>query len=131
MFSLLVPLQLKKMRASNVTKTFVDGNVEMEDNLDKDLLSDAENAWAQREWSIQHVLFPSMRLFLKPPASMASNGTFVKVTISSITRRSYTCYVLNKLFFWRIKFQKDINYILFILLQVASLEKLYKIFERC
>ncbi|CAE6128868.1 unnamed protein product [Arabidopsis arenosa] len=73
-------------------KSDLDGNVEMEDNLDKDLLSDAENAWAQREWSIQHVLFPSMRLFLKPPASMASNGTFVKV---------------------------------------ASLEKLYKIFERC
>ncbi|CAN7008782.1 hypothetical protein IGI04_011114 [Brassica rapa subsp. trilocularis] len=68
------------------------GNVEMESVLDQDLLSDAETAWAQREWSIQHVLFPSMRLFLKPPASMASNGTFVKV---------------------------------------ASLEKLYKIFERC
>ncbi|KAF2583539.1 hypothetical protein F2Q68_00002346 [Brassica cretica] len=64
----------------------------MESVLDQDLLSDAETAWAQREWSIQHVLFPSMRLFLKPPASMASNGTFVKV---------------------------------------ASLEKLYKIFERC
>ncbi|KAJ0233220.1 DNA mismatch repair protein MLH1 [Hirschfeldia incana] len=68
------------------------GNVEMESVVDQDLLSDAETAWAQREWSIQHVLFPSMRLFLKPPASMASNGTFVKV---------------------------------------ASLEKLYKIFERC
>ncbi|CAH2070826.1 unnamed protein product [Thlaspi arvense] len=70
----------------------VKGNVEMEPALEQDLISDAENAWAQREWSIQHVLFPSMRLFLKPPASMASNGTFVKV---------------------------------------ASLEKLYKIFERC
>lgn len=67
-------------------------DVEMEDELEHELLSEAETAWAQREWSIQHVLFPSMRLFLKPPTSMATNGTFV---------------------------------------QVASLEKLYKIFERC
>ncbi|KAF9661578.1 hypothetical protein SADUNF_Sadunf19G0083400 [Salix dunnii] len=69
-----------------------DIDVEMEDELERELLSEAETAWAQREWSIQHVLFPSMRLFLKPPTSMATNGTFV---------------------------------------QVASLEKLYKIFERC
>ncbi|XP_011096073.1 DNA mismatch repair protein MLH1 [Sesamum indicum] len=62
------------------------------DEVEHELLLEAENAWAQREWSIQHVLFPSMRLFLKPPTSMAANGTFVKV---------------------------------------ASLEKLYKIFERC
>ncbi|CAI9115041.1 OLC1v1015875C1 [Oldenlandia corymbosa var. corymbosa] len=64
----------------------------MECETDDELLSDAQNAWAQREWAIQHVLFPSMRLFFKPPTSMATNGTFV---------------------------------------QVASLEKLYKIFERC
>ncbi|XP_010912641.1 DNA mismatch repair protein MLH1 isoform X1 [Elaeis guineensis] len=63
-----------------------------EDDVDHELLSEAETAWAQREWTIQHVLFPSMRLFLKPPKSMATNGTFV---------------------------------------QVASLEKLYRIFERC
>ncbi|KAJ4832053.1 DNA mismatch repair protein [Turnera subulata] len=68
------------------------GDVEMEDEVDQELISEAETAWSQREWSIQHVLFPSMRLFLKPPASMATNGTFI---------------------------------------QVASLEKLYKIFERC
>ncbi|CAL1373770.1 unnamed protein product [Linum trigynum] len=69
-----------------------DIQVEEKDEIDNDLISEAETAWAQREWSIQHVLFPSMRLFLKPPASMATNGTFVKV---------------------------------------ASLEKLYKVFERC
>lgn len=63
-----------------------------EDEIEQELLSEAESAWSQREWSIQHVLFPSMRLFLKPPTSMATNGTFVKI---------------------------------------ASLEKLYKIFERC
>ncbi|CAN1299327.1 DNA mismatch repair protein MLH1 [Linum perenne] len=69
-------------------------DVEMEekDAIDNELLSEAENAWAQREWSIQHVLFPSMRLFLEPPSSMATNGTFVKV---------------------------------------ASLERLYRVFERC
>ncbi|CAM8901191.1 unnamed protein product [Rhodiola kirilowii] len=67
-------------------------DVAMEDVTDHELLSVAENAWAQREWSIQHVLFPAMRLFLKPPKSMATNGTFV---------------------------------------QVASLNKLYKVFERC
>ncbi|KAH7833211.1 hypothetical protein Vadar_004148 [Vaccinium darrowii] len=65
---------------------------EMEGDIDHELISEAETAWAQREWSIQHVLFPSMRLFFKPPTSMATNGTLV---------------------------------------QVASLEKLYKIFERC
>ncbi|XP_059460445.1 DNA mismatch repair protein MLH1-like [Corylus avellana] len=64
----------------------------MENEIEHELLSEAETAWAQREWSIQHVLFPSIRLFFKPPISMASNGTFVRV---------------------------------------ASLEKLYKIFERC
>lgn len=49
------------------------------DKVEHELLSEAETAWAQREWSIQHVLFPSMRLFLKPPVSMATNGTFVQV----------------------------------------------------
>ncbi|VAI71065.1 unnamed protein product [Triticum turgidum subsp. durum] len=63
-----------------------------EDDIDQELLAEAEAAWAQREWTIQHVLFPSMRLFLKPPKSMATDGTFV---------------------------------------QIASLDKLYKIFERC
>ncbi|CAO1943126.1 unnamed protein product [Urochloa humidicola] len=63
-----------------------------EDGIDQELLAEAETAWSQREWTIQHVLFPSMRLFLKPPKSMATDGTFV---------------------------------------QVASLEKLYRIFERC
>ncbi|XP_024027068.1 DNA mismatch repair protein MLH1 [Morus notabilis] len=63
-----------------------------ETEIEHELLSEAETAWAQREWSIQHVLFPAMRLFLKPPTSMATNGTFVRV---------------------------------------ASLEKLYRIFERC
>lgn len=67
-------------------------DVLMEDEIEHELLSEAESAWAQREWSIQHVLFPSIRLFFKPPTSLANNGTFV---------------------------------------QVASLEKLYKIFERC
>ncbi|XP_057453907.1 DNA mismatch repair protein MLH1 [Lotus japonicus] len=69
----------------------ITGN-DVDDQVEHELLSEAETAWAQREWSIQHVLFPSMRLFFKPPVSMASNGTIV---------------------------------------QVASLDKLYKIFERC
>eukprot|EP00899_Mesostigma_viride_P028828 jgi/Mesvir1/912/Mv17473-RA.2 len=47
---------------------------------------------AERDWVVQYVLFPAMRLFLKPPISMATDGTVV---------------------------------------QVACLEKLYKIFERC
>lgn len=63
-----------------------------ENEIEHELVAEAETAWAQREWSIQHILFPAMRLFLKPPSSMAKNGTFV---------------------------------------QVASLEKLYRIFERC
>lgn len=98
----------------------------MESVLDQDLLSDAETAWAQREWSIQHVLFPSMRLFLKPPASMASNGTFVKVTILLITNRSFTCYKKSKS-----NLTKAIITFFLLFLQVASLEKLYKLFERC
>ncbi|KAJ8442861.1 hypothetical protein Cgig2_022227 [Carnegiea gigantea] len=68
----------------------LDGSEENE--IEHELVAEAETAWAQREWSIQHILFPAMRLFLKPPSSMAKNGTFV---------------------------------------QVASLEKLYRIFERC
>ncbi|KAJ7964619.1 DNA mismatch repair protein MLH1 [Quillaja saponaria] len=63
-----------------------------ENEVEHGLLSEAETAWAQRERSIQHVLFPPLRLFFKPPTGMATNGTFV---------------------------------------QVASLENLYKIFERC
>jgi hypothetical protein len=55
------------------------GSDVIDSNVEQELLSEAETAWAQREWSIQHVLFPSMRLFFKPPASMATNGTFVKV----------------------------------------------------
>ncbi|XP_034679901.1 DNA mismatch repair protein MLH1-like isoform X1 [Vitis riparia] len=75
----------------NSSNSLVD-DVVIEEQIDHELLAEAENAWAQREWSIQHVLFPAVRLFFKPPTSMATDGTFV---------------------------------------QVASLEKLYKIFERC
>ncbi|KAH9617010.1 hypothetical protein KSS87_023847 [Heliosperma pusillum] len=69
-----------------------DGKDVEKNEVEHDLLAEAQTAWAQREWCVQHVLFPAMRLFLKPPNSMANDGTFV---------------------------------------QVASLEKLYKIFERC
>ncbi|KAK1299561.1 DNA mismatch repair protein MLH1 [Acorus calamus] len=84
----------KNREKSNDTdiKMLDDNNNEGNCELEQELLAEAETAWAQREWTIQHVLFPSMRLFLKPPKSMATNGTFV---------------------------------------QVVSLEKLYKIFERC
>lgn len=51
----------------------------MKNDIEHELLSEAENAWAQREWTIQHILFPSMRLFFNPPTSMATNGTFVQV----------------------------------------------------
>ncbi|XP_078180194.1 MUTL-homolog 1 isoform X1 [Carex rostrata] len=64
----------------------------VEEEVDEELVAEAETAWSQREWNIQHVLFPSMRLFLKPPKCLATDGTFV---------------------------------------QVASLEKLYRVFERC
>lgn len=63
-----------------------------ETNTDEDLIEEAKIKWDQREWAIQHVLFPSLKLFLKPPKEMASDGTFI---------------------------------------QVASLENLFKIFERC
>ncbi|XP_075109414.1 DNA mismatch repair protein MLH1 [Nicotiana tabacum] len=85
----------KKVLSSGSVGTASMENIEndiMESEYEEELLSEAENAWAQREWSIQHVLFPALRLFFKPPNSMAKNGTFV---------------------------------------QVASLEKLYRIFERC
>ncbi|XP_054812223.1 DNA mismatch repair protein MLH1 [Prosopis cineraria] len=83
----------RKLSCAEQNSCNITGADEMlENDFDHELLSEAQLAWSQREWSIQHVLFPSMRLFFKPPASMATNGTFV---------------------------------------QVASLEKLYKIFERC
>ena len=70
---------------------FFSGNdVTMETEISHELLSEAETAWAQREWSIQHVLFPAMRLFLKPPTCMATNGTVVRV--SSPFR--HFCFVL-------------------------------------
>ncbi|KAJ0977302.1 hypothetical protein J5N97_012776 [Dioscorea zingiberensis] len=81
----------KKIKDQTNADITTSENIE-EDSVDQDLLIEAETAWAQREWSIQHVIFPAMRLFLKPSKVMATNGTFV---------------------------------------QVASLEKLYKIFERC
>ncbi|RYQ86999.1 hypothetical protein Ahy_B09g094498 [Arachis hypogaea] len=56
----------------------VSGSDVINDKVEQELLSEAETAWTQREWSIQHVLFPSMRLFLKPPVSMATDGTFVR-----------------------------------------------------
>ncbi|GAQ87495.1 DNA mismatch repair protein - MLH1 family [Klebsormidium nitens] len=52
----------------------------------------AEAVWAARDWNVQHLMFPAMRLFLKPQKFMATDGTMV---------------------------------------QIASLENLYKIFERC
>ncbi|KAK9095901.1 hypothetical protein Sjap_021398 [Stephania japonica] len=52
---------------------------DLEDDEDHELCSEAKTAWDQRDWCIQHVLFPSMRLFLKPPKSMATNGTFVQI----------------------------------------------------
>ena len=64
----------------NLSKILCTGSgVIIEKEVKHELLSEAETAWAQREWSIQHVLFPSMRLFFKPSVSMASNGTFVQV----------------------------------------------------
>ncbi|KAG0627657.1 hypothetical protein M758_2G218500 [Ceratodon purpureus] len=62
------------------------------EEFERDMRAEAEAAWAHREWTIQHVLFPAMKLFLKPPSHMANDGTAV---------------------------------------QVACLENLYKIFERC
>lgn len=84
-------LQFYRRRVAETSLDEEDGAC-VEDEIDHELLSEAETAWAQRDWSIQHVLVPSLRLFFKPPTSMATNGTFV---------------------------------------QVASLEKLYKTFERC
>ncbi|KAG5520373.1 hypothetical protein RHGRI_033073 [Rhododendron griersonianum] len=88
----------------------------MEGDIDQELISEAETAWAQREWSIQHVLFPSMRLFFKPPTSMATNGTFVQVAS------------LEKLY----KIFESVNGIIAdsTATEIASLERLYKIFER-
>ncbi|BBN11049.1 DNA mismatch repair protein MLH1 [Marchantia polymorpha subsp. ruderalis] len=67
-------------------------DVNSKDTESEDLLSEAQTIWAQREWTVQHVLFPAMKLFLKPPRHMAKDGSAI---------------------------------------QVACLENLYKIFERC
>ncbi|KGN45878.2 DNA mismatch repair protein MLH1 isoform X2 [Cucumis sativus] len=81
-----------KLSGNSDGENIGDDEVGMDNEIDHQLLSEAETIWAQREWSIQHVLFPSMKLFFKPPHSLGENGTFIRV---------------------------------------ASLEKLYKIFERC
>ncbi|TXG53421.1 hypothetical protein EZV62_022590 [Acer yangbiense] len=72
-------------------------DVEMEDVVERELLSEAENAWAQREWSIQHVLFPSMRLFLKPPTLLSANGTFVQSFRKYMTFKDYNRLLLELL----------------------------------
>ncbi|KAL0351300.1 UNVERIFIED_CONTAM: DNA mismatch repair protein MLH1 [Sesamum calycinum] len=65
------------------------------DEVEHELLLEAESSWAQREWSIQHVLFPSMRLFLKPPTSMATNGTFVKTLPYTTEHCSVVLHIFN------------------------------------
>lgn len=80
----------KPKQASN-NEEQAGGSDDMEE-FERDMKAEAEAAWAHREWTIQHVLFPAMKLFLKPPNHMANDGTVV---------------------------------------QVACLENLYKIFERC
>lgn len=67
------------MRVTTFTTTG-DDEVAVDNEIDHELLSEAETIWAQREWSIQHVLFPSMKLFFKPPHSLAENGTFIRVS---------------------------------------------------
>ncbi|KAK1323090.1 DNA mismatch repair protein MLH1 [Acorus calamus] len=93
----------KNREKSNDTdiKMLDDNNNEGNSELEQELLAEAETAWAQREWTIQHILFPSMRLFLKPPNQWPQME------------------LLFRYFFT------------FVYLEVASLEKLYKIFERC
>uniref|UniRef100_A0A803M525 DNA mismatch repair protein S5 domain-containing protein n=1 Tax=Chenopodium quinoa TaxID=63459 RepID=A0A803M525_CHEQI len=54
--------------------------------IEHELLAEAETAWAQREWSVQHILVPAMRLFLKPPNSMAKDGTFVQVRLETLCK---------------------------------------------
>lgn len=49
------------------------------DEFERDMKAEAETVWAHREWTIQHVLFPAMKLFLKPPNHMANDGTAVQV----------------------------------------------------
>lgn len=74
------------------------GDVSVEDEIEHGLLSEAKTAWAQREWSIQHVLFPAMRLFFKPQASLATNGTFVKVKIYFCSDTHFMLIVCVKFF---------------------------------
>lgn len=49
-------------------------------DIDEELVGEAEKVWAQRVWTIEHVLFPALRLFLKPPKHMATDGTAIQVT---------------------------------------------------
>eukprot|EP00897_Mesotaenium_endlicherianum_P005513 jgi/Mesen1/4990/ME000248S04271 len=70
-----------------------EGEKDEEEDAERELMEEeAEVAWAQREWTLQHLFLPAMKFFLKPPKHMANDGTFV---------------------------------------QVACLENLYKVFERC
>lgn len=48
---------------------------------DAELLADAKITWSQRDWNIQHVLFPALKSLLKPPRCMANDGTFIKVCL--------------------------------------------------
>ena len=47
--------------------------------IDEDLIAEAQKAWEQRSWTIEHVLFPALKLFLKPSRQMATDGTVIQV----------------------------------------------------
>lgn len=61
------------------SEELADGSGLKDKELDSDLKAEAETAWAQREWAIQHILFPALKLFLKPPNHMANDGTAIQV----------------------------------------------------
>lgn len=83
------------------------GSDDVED-FESDMRAEAETAWAQREWTIQHVLFPAMKLFLKPPSHMASDGTAVQVqfclegSLRLFARFDILCCIMLKpVHFWQ------------------------------
>ncbi|CAI5524558.1 unnamed protein product, partial [Closterium sp. Naga37s-1] len=45
---------------------------------------EVEAMWRQWEWSIQHVLLPALKFFLKPPKRMARDGSFIKHAFAAV-----------------------------------------------
>ncbi|CAL0301776.1 unnamed protein product [Lupinus luteus] len=74
---LLNYLKVNQLERGTFDRTGLDA---INNKVEHGMPSHPKKEWTKYEWKIQHFVFPSLRNFFKPPVSMATDGTFVKVT---------------------------------------------------